>query len=193
MDKHMIYGLYTQDQPRNILYVGSTTIERATTRLEEHRQGKCVSTKLGAEKGKVSLSALEMRALRFWTSGEDSNPEHHVLELCQAFGLAQWNFRHSFSSAENRKGSRKANAISEKNNWEHQKKIASLGGRVGGQKTADLYGSEHFQEAGRKGGPIGARNQSMEDKLKGLRKCNHVRWHVNRGIKNPECELCKEE
>jgi len=33
-------------------------------------------------------------------------------------------------------------------------------------------------------------NQSKAGKLR-ARQTNHIRWHVNRGIVNPECSLCQ--
>lgn len=60
----------------------------------------------------------------------------------------------------------------------------STGGRVGGKKTKDsevgIHGlssderSKFSALGGRKSAPI----------------INHVRWHVNRGIKSPSCALC---
>jgi len=46
----------------------------------------------------------------------------------------------------------------------------------------------HQSIAGKLGGSIGGRNQSLKAKALG----NHNRWHAARGVTNPECSLCKE-
>lgn len=70
--------------------------------------------------------------------------------------------------------------------------VAAKGGHIQGRKNVeegtDLFGmtAEQKSAAGRKAGRMG----SHEAKATSGRLANHIRWHVKRGIKNPDCPLC---
>lgn len=56
----------------------------------------------------------------------------------------------------------------------HAPKYSGLGGRTQAANRTGMFAPEMIGMGGRTGGPRGM----------------HNRWHVARGIKNPNCELC---
>ena len=235
MTEHVVYGLYSPDNPRYVLYVGSWKAATAHERIAQHRRGESKQTKKMAARDGIALETLGARVLCHWQTGESR--EHRVMRLCMAFGMAPWNkLGNVLTSEDNRKGgrnggpkggrrrielhgnpgtpegNRKAVAIHKANGWEHQKKIAGKGvraanaiheangwahlskaGRKGAFKRNELYGNPATPESRRKGlCKAAAANEAngWEAQRAGVRKGNHLRWHVNRGIVDPDCELC---
>ena len=71
-----------------------------------------------------------------------------------------------------------------------------------GKKRFELYGNPATYESRLKGNQaltteqrrLGSANQSRDDKARGGEAATHLRWHVQRGPKNPKkCRLCAEE
>jgi hypothetical protein len=89
-------------------------------------------------------------------------------------------------------------------------KLASNRGKIGGKRTHELHpewghtlGTKYGSSGGKIGGKIGGRKNVESGHLANLRtpehqrqashKGLHQRWHVNRGIIDDKCNLCKEE
>ena len=172
---HIIYGLFQKGHPRNVLYVGSWKENTLPDRIEQHRNGYCKTTAKMAKRDNVKTNDLRAHALRLW---EEESPEYHILKLCKVFGMARWNFPYAFTSEDNRRGGI-TNAKSG-----HLRRIAASGGRANS--------SENKRRAGRIGGSRGTQENRSKAGLIGGPIGMHVRWHVNRGIVNPDCPFCME-
>lgn len=78
--------------------------------------------------------------------------------------------------------------------------ICRKGGRIGGRKNVESGHLARIQAmGGRIQGPIQGRKNVASGHWDRIRhhlttedgpKGNHIRWHVNRGIVNPDCPLC---
>ena len=185
MTSHVVYGLFHPMSPRIIRYVGSSRADRLEARLEQHRQGKVKTTAKMSAKSGVPLAHMKERILDRWTTGNST--EYRVMRLCQAFGLARWNHPYAFSSEDLRKGGRKGAEWTAKTpelaselNRTNGRKGGLKSGRKVGQMNAEKWAAnpETHREMSRKAGPRGAV------------VANHNRWHVNRGVVNPDCPLC---
>ena len=80
----------------------------------------------------------------------------------------------------------------------HLVAIASIGGRIGGRAnvtSGQIAALGRSGVGGRIGGLVGGRTTKergvgfFAQEVRGVGL--HVRWHVNRGIINPQCALCK--
>jgi len=101
--QHAIYGLYLPDQPDAILYAGSWLVATLDERLRQHRQGEAPMTRKLAARNGVETSDLRMRILAYWMSGGD-NPEGKITSVLQSQGQCRWNFPHTLTTADCRKG-----------------------------------------------------------------------------------------
>jgi hypothetical protein len=206
---HVIYGLFQEGAPRNILYIGSATLDGMPARYGQHLHGECRTTKMGAAKQGIALATLRMRVLCLW---RHHSPEGHILALCRGVGMARWNFPHTVSSEASRRGGCLGGLASVANG--HPAKVN--GGRIGGpaaghkrtheqmvhmrtlegcQKGARNMPIEARRRGGRVGGklngPIAGRIAKEAGRLKTMGTMGaHNRWHVNRGIISPACSLC---
>ncbi len=74
-----------------------------------------------------------------------------------------------------------------------------IGKSGGGRRRIEMHGNPATAESCSRGGKVGGivGGSSKSPPKKAAAKANlvvarHVRWHVNRGIVNPECDMCKE-
>lgn len=145
MKTHVIYGLFRDGAPRQILYVGSATLDAMPERLDQHRRGDCRTTKKMAARTGVPLSELRMRGLCLWWG---DSPEHRIMRLCRTFGMARWNAPYCMSAEDNRKGGRAMQA-----KWTQEERRANAR-RASLAAHASLT-SEQKRANGRKGGRLG--------------------------------------
>lgn len=253
--QHFIYGLVHPDNPAHVLYVGSEKYAWKDKRRAEHRNGECKATKKVAKRDAITLAELEMVVLRTWIRGEESCPEHQVMNTYKNAGMANWNGWNAISSEDARKGGRKGGRKGYKNGLEkltpeqrtenarkgyknglgkhtpeqranygwksYKNNLGKLttgqlaeNGRKGYKNGLGKLAPEQFAENGRKSQEMGVglfgrtptehTNDSKMGYKSGLgimtkeqridvgRKAMHTRWHVNRGIYNPDCALCRE-
>ena len=141
--QHAIYGLYLPDQPSVILYVGSWRVATLDERLCQHREGKAPLTRKMAAKNGVNTADLRMRTLAYWMS-EDGNPEGEIVLTLQSQGQGRWNFPHTLSSGDCRRGAQ---------NQPHEARVRC--------------GRNQPLEAKARGGRIGAQNQPHEARVRG--------------------------
>ena len=57
--------------------------------------------------------------------------------------------------------------------------------------AAHMAAVSRGRKGGLKGGGEGGRAGSREDKVRASKIGKQIRWHVNRGIRDPNCELCQ--
>ena len=143
-----------------------------------------------AKRDGISTDDLRMHVLGLW---ETESTEYRIMRLVRAFGMGEWSSYHAFSSADaalggriamqhmSRADKRKGGRIQGRKNIESGllARICKDGGRVQGKKNAE---SGHF-----------ASITTQESLVKGSKAGNHTRWHINRGIINPDCPLCAEK
>jgi len=196
---HVVYGIFVASRPRTILYVGSSTEEGLSRRIEQHRRGEVRTTRRMAEKHGVLLAQISAHALCLWTK---TSREGRVTRLCRALGMARWNFPYTLSSEDNRRGARAAN-IKINSDPEHQRRAGRIGGKVRAkqmmnsgvhrdhdhQRAASLASTlsqrqkPNYHDVRRECGLIG------DTHARGIRAA-HFHWHIYRGLSNPECPLC---
>ena len=208
-----LYHLTHPDKLFTVLYIGRHKVP--SVRLVEHRAGRCRQTAKCANRDGLDLSKIEMRVVRWFDDDTDPRAEGNEIERLQAAGQARWNFPHALSREENLRGARIGASrrnklhgnplahISPENRRKNGSKGGHIGGPIGGRRRIELHGPipatpEQKSRAGRLGG---RRNIELHGSLfshitqedrrkngsKGGRNANHNRWHVDRGIINPEC------
>jgi group I intron endonuclease len=64
---------------------------------------------------------------------------------------------------------------------------SGVGARIGGRKCFELHGNPATPESRAEGGRISGRKNVESGHLA---KCRHTRWHVRRGVRNPNCSFC---
>ena len=251
MTEHVIYGLYHQDVPDEILYVGSWKLAGWQERIEQHRQGKSTMVRRGANADGLPLDEIDGRVLCRWETG--NSPEYQIIRRYKKVGWARWNSRaFAMSSEDNRRGGRRGGrrnvesghlasicctgGVAKAAKWDKanpelaaesrrrgaRKSVEwavanpeaafernSRAGRIGGRvavESGQIY-KIATPESRAKGGRVAAESGQIADlgrtqgrKNAGIlglmvtlgRSGNHNRWHVNRGIVKPGCELCDE-
>lgn len=216
MTEHVIYGLYHQDAPDEILYVGSWKLAGWQERIEQHRQGKSTMVRRGAEADGIPLAEFDGRILCRWETG--SSPENQIINRYRRVGQAPWNsMAYAMSSEGGRKG-----ALNQPRGA--RVRGGRKGGRIAGRKAVEsgqiyqMATPEGRARGGRISGPIRGRKNvesgqiyqiaTPESCARGGRKSGrksvesghlarisakalHVRWHTNRGIVNSDCPLCE--
>lgn len=168
--QHAIYGLYLPEEPNVVLYAGSWRVATLDERLRQHREGGApLSRKMAARCG-IDTADLQMRVLAYWISGVDPNPEGEITLRLQAQGWCRWNFPHTLSSEDSRRGAR---VVSERMTHEERSDRSRAGahnqaregkvrgGHIGGLRVRELAltpeGHDLFVRNGRIGGAMGAR------------------------------------
>ena len=189
---HVIYGLVHTSRPDRVLYVGSTRHDKKDKRLAEHRSGGSKATKIGAEKDSIPLVELEMMVLRTWESGEEESPEYRVMNTYREAGMKLWGGYGVFTTEANRKGGRAAYKIGLGKRTHEQ---LAEGGRKSREMGVGIHNRtpEQMARDGRKGYKKSLEKITPEQRVEINLKTNHARWHVNRGIVNPDCALCRED
>lgn len=212
---HVIYGMFREGSPRIILYVGSATLDGMPHRLGQHLRGECRTTKKMAARQGMPLSELRMRVLCLWRG---KCPEHHIMRLCQAFGIARWNGWYAFSHSDCERGGHNVSLADRQRGGRAKVAMHGVGhiltpfeGQRGGKAARALHGQNYsFTDADRRRhrnrtleGIEAQRNGSRRGALATLAKYgspfadpakgNHIRWHVRRGITNPDCIVCARE
>ena len=71
-----------------------------------------------------------------------------------------------------------------------------LGGKASAEwrKNNPEQAAINLSAAGKVGGAIGGKSRSLKKTASSRVNADfgrHIRWHVNRGVINPECQLCR--
>ena len=191
-----IYGLYDPQEPDLMMYVGKG---RGADPAVAHwrnflKTGRAVSgrlrrwfEKLEADGVKPQFRILETVPLSDWEAAEKkwiAYWRERNLDLCNVLdGGNQWPI--DVTSLGGRNG---AHATIEK--WAgtpEKEKWNSDGGRaLAERRKNDPVLDKIIRDGGRNGG-----RKNVESGH--LASLNHKRWHVRRGVINPECQLCRPE
>jgi hypothetical protein len=161
--------------------------------LAEHRSGKSKSTKRGSEKDGIALEGLEMVVLRTWISGEEESPEYQVMNTYKEAGMALWCGYGVITTEGSRKGykkgwgSRTLEQVTEDSLKGYKNSLGKLTSRQH-SKNARKGAKEGYKKSLGKFTP----KQRADNASNASKYGNHARWHVNRGIVNPDCVICKE-
>lgn len=205
------------DHSTPVIYFARSTmpIEEAIAQANDPRNLRCAHASCNTAKNGLTREDWYRRGLndrevpRFLTDGQ-------LLELQFRLGAGGRNRSIAKLTAlrVNSTGVSKGGHIGGRKNVEsgHMARMQThanraAGGRISGPKTArnktGIHGrsSEQMAADGRKGGRIGGRITGRKFKEEGLGLFAvqnqgigpHTRWHVNRGVVNPNCDLCQKQ